>query len=216
MLQESKLDSHLRISAQSSRALCVPSPFNLVSRIIIRSHWFCWAPSASWTVRFKSQPRIISRDFIGSRFSFASLVYYQDYLRSLTSPRFLNTPLVTQAILRGQLFPWVECQLPKPSYGICATGTSFDDCNDWTAGSLRKGYEVFHRNCSKNKVPRADVVKRDGLKRSEQVVCTKLFPPDNNQKRQFRQMLKLLHPPLPRSHSFGDKYFTSYPRDLNF
>ena len=150
------------------------------------------------------------------RFSFASLVYYQDYLRSLTSPRFLNTPLVTQAILRGQLFPWVECQLPKPSYGICATGTSFDDYNDWTAGSLRKGYEVFHRNCSKNKVPRADVVKRDALKRSEQVVCTKLFPPDNNQKRQFRQMLKLLHSPLPRSHSFGDKYFTSYPRDLNF
>ena len=98
------------------------------------------------------------------RFSFASLVYYQDYLRSLTSPRFLNTPLVTQAILRGQLFPWVECQLPKPSYGICATGTSFDDYNDWTAGSLRKGCEVFHRNCSKNKLPRADVVKRDGLK----------------------------------------------------
>ena len=124
MLQESKLDSHLRISAQSSRALCVPSPFNLVSRIIIRSHWFCWVSSASWTVRFKSQAHVISRAFIGTRFSFASLVYYQDYLRSLSSPRFLDTPLVTQAILRGQLFPRVECQLPKPSYGICATGTS--------------------------------------------------------------------------------------------
>lgn len=176
MLQESKLDSHLRISAQSSRALCVPSPFNLVSRIIIRSHWFCWAPSASWTVRFKSQAHIISRAFIGTRFSFASLAYYQDYLRSLTSPRFLNTPLVTQAILRGQLFPWVECQLPKPSYGICATGTSFDDYNDWTAGSLRKGYEVFHRNCSKNKVPRADVVKRDGLKKIRTGCMHKALP----------------------------------------
>ncbi len=104
--------------------------------------------------------------FMGSKFSFAYLVYYQDYIRSLTSPRFLNTPLVTKATLQGQLCPRVECQLPKPVYGICATATSFGDYNDWTAGSLRKGYEVLHRNCLKNKVPRRMLSNVMALKRS--------------------------------------------------
>jgi len=164
MLQESKLDSHLRISAQSSRALCVPSPFNLVSRIIIRSHWFCWAPSASWTVRFKSQAHIISRAFIGT------ILFCISCLLPRLPPIFNQSSLSQHSFgysgnIARAAFPWVECQLLKPSYEICATGTSFDDYNDWTAGSLRKGYEVFHRNCSKNKVPRADVVKRDGIKK---------------------------------------------------
>ena len=54
----------------------------------------------------------------------ASLVYHQDYLRSLTNHRILNTQLFTHAALLRQLRPLVECQLPRPTDCIHATGAS--------------------------------------------------------------------------------------------